>query len=74
MSDITKCAGKKCKVKNKCHRFTAPANEYWQAYFGGVPGKDETCDYFWQNELYSLGGKNVSTTSKRSSRKLPVKG
>lgn len=31
MVDITKCANKKCKIKNLCYRFTAN-DGYWQSY------------------------------------------
>lgn len=31
MADITKCANKKCKIKEQCYRYTAP-DSYWQSY------------------------------------------
>jgi len=47
MADITMCNGKGCNVKNTCYRFKAPINEFRQSYFIEVPGKDESCDYYW---------------------------
>lgn len=31
MTDITKCANKKCKIKEQCFRYTA-SDGYWQSY------------------------------------------
>lgn len=57
MSDITKCSGQNCPIKEKCYRFNAKSNEHWQSYFVDVPGKwtpnDENdtmvfeCEMFW---------------------------
>ena len=47
MADITMCSGDGCSTKESCYRFKAPVNEFRQAYFMGVPGKDETCNYYW---------------------------
>ena len=49
MSDIAKCIGKDCKVKESCYRFTAPPSEYWQSYI--MPKvKDGKCEMYWKNE------------------------
>ena len=49
MSDISKCdPGESCPHREKCYRFTAPANEYAQSYFAKPPIKEDgTCDFFW---------------------------
>jgi hypothetical protein len=51
MSDITKCRGTNCPIKEHCKRYTAKANDQWQAYFTEVPFKIEddklSCDMFW---------------------------
>jgi hypothetical protein len=52
MSDITKCKGIDCPVKEHCHRFTAEAGEFMQSFFSESPGKHtETgrfvCDSYW---------------------------
>jgi len=52
MSDISKCVGKDCPIKEECYRFTAPINEYWQAWLGDTPHNKENsdnfkCDLFW---------------------------
>lgn len=51
MSDITKCKGVNCPVKEHCYRFTAPA-DYLQSYFVDSPGEHHddgkfTCDSYW---------------------------
>lgn len=47
MPDITKCWGQYCKLKEKCLRFTQPANNIYQSFFAGIPlNKDGTCDYY----------------------------
>lgn len=47
MSDITKCKGEGCPMKETCHRFTDPAEEY-QSYFTESPIKDDgKCDMYW---------------------------
>jgi len=47
MSDITKCEGEGCPIKEKCTRFTATANEFRQAYFTDSPIKDGKCEMYW---------------------------
>ena len=51
MSDIAKCPGTECPIKEKCYRFTAESDEIGQSYFVEVPGKMEndkfTCDMYW---------------------------
>ena len=58
MADITMCPGTDCPVKNKCHRFTATANEWGQSYFMNVPGKTVdgkfTCDMYWGENSESI--------------------
>jgi hypothetical protein len=51
-SDITKCDGEECPVKEHCVRYLTPADEHLQAYFFTIPGKinDEgkwICKMFW---------------------------
>jgi hypothetical protein len=46
MSDITKCEGDECPMKESCYRFTAPAEEY-QSYFVEPPIKDGKCHMYW---------------------------
>jgi len=50
MADITKCYGLGCNVKDDCYRHTAPVNEWRQSYFMEVPGKDESCEHYWNRE------------------------
>lgn len=32
MTDISKCRGLNCPLKEKCHRATVKANPFWQSY------------------------------------------
>lgn len=47
MADITMCNWEWCPMKEKCYRYTAPINEYRQAYFTEAPIKDWECEYLW---------------------------
>jgi hypothetical protein len=71
MSDIAKCGGFDCPIKESCKRFTSPANEFWQSYFLNPPHyKDENgfrCDMYWGDnaeqlwqELQSIVGTDTS--------------
>ncbi len=46
MTDITKCTGEGCELKETCYRFTAPTG-MWQSYFMNPPIKDGKCEYQW---------------------------
>ena len=50
MADITMCSGQECSAKDGCYRHTAPINEWRQSYFMKVPGKDESCEHYWNRE------------------------
>ena len=52
MSDITKCKGENCPLKETCWRFLAPEERLYQSYFLGIPYSKEKkeCEYFWDNE------------------------
>ncbi len=51
MADISKCKNEKCPLKEHCYRYTAPANEYWQAYsdfkFKISDDGRVDCDGYW---------------------------
>ena len=49
MTDISKCTGEGCVLKDHCYRFTAPAGEFMQSYLGTPPINKETgkCELFW---------------------------
>ena len=52
MSDICKCSGNNCPVKESCHRYMTESNELWQSYFAKPPGEynEENvfhCDMYW---------------------------
>lgn len=54
MSDITKCSGVGCPVKDKCYRFTATTSKFLQSYFVEVPYKDGKCDMYWGDNAESI--------------------
>jgi len=51
MSDITKCKGINCLIKEQCKRYTAKES-ILQSYFMESPIKGNKCDMYWgeQNE------------------------
>ena len=53
MSDITKCNGRNCPVKQKCKRYTAKES-FLQSYFSESPIKDGKCDMFWGENAESI--------------------
>jgi hypothetical protein len=50
MADITMCSGDGCSTKESCYRYTAPFNEWRQSMFTTPPGKDESCNHYWNRE------------------------
>jgi hypothetical protein len=62
MSDITKCLGRNCSIRNTCYRFTSTSNMYKQSYadfdlkfidlkFIHQQTIDHNiqCEHFWEN-------------------------
>ena len=47
MTDITKCKGDGCPIKDNCYRYIASSSEM-QSYFLEIPYKDGDCDMFWK--------------------------
>ena len=51
LADIAMCNANNCPIKNKCHRYTAPVNQYMQSYI--TPETiGEQCNFFWNNKGY----------------------
>lgn len=49
MSDITKCTGEGCELKDNCYRYTAPSSELWQSWSNFFDYIDEQgCQYYWK--------------------------
>jgi hypothetical protein len=50
MSDISKCEGTNCPLKETCFRFKAKSNEFRQSYLTEVPYDHEnnSCDEYWE--------------------------
>ena len=61
MTDITKCEGKECAMKETCWRYKAPKG-YYQSYFTESPINKETkeCEYYWV-----VGGKHFKGDKKK---------
>lgn len=70
MSDITKCSGEGCLVKDMCYRFTAEG-DYYQAYFVDPPFTIADgvfkCDMFWGDAQEDIWGMLKSITAPSSS-------
>ena len=50
MAGISKCGGEGCLKRERCERFTALSNEYWQSWSDFEKRKDgEQCDNFVDN-------------------------
>ena len=52
MTDITKCTGTKdtgdqCPIRDKCYRYTAPLNHFWQAFFVSSPWFNNQCEMYY---------------------------
>ena len=58
MSDMTKCTGIDCKLKDKCYRYTAENNDNKQSFFTKPPlDKLGDCEFFWglnQDHIYKF--------------------
>ncbi len=48
MTDITKCSGENCPMKESCYRFTAESEGIGQTYFIEPPIKDGKCEHYWE--------------------------
>ena len=57
--DISKCNDSLCPSKDICYRFTAPSNEFRQAYINTNRECDAyNCDLFWHNNTCKYCGQN----------------
>lgn len=52
MTDITKCIGEGCDLKETCYRFTSATGMY-QSFFFEVPIRNGKCDYYWSQDATS---------------------
>jgi hypothetical protein len=52
MSDISKCNGTDCPLRENCWRFRAPADKHYQAYvatfFSDIL---QNCPYYWDMDM-----------------------
>jgi hypothetical protein len=46
MSDLTKCKGVNCPIKDQCKRYTSKESTV-QSYIMESPIKDNKCDMYW---------------------------
>ena len=53
-TDITKCNGEGCPVKESCYRYTSTPDEHCQSYFVETPGYYShgkwNCGFIWEAE------------------------
>jgi hypothetical protein len=54
MPDITMCKGISCPIKEECYRYTAKADEFYQAYFSESPIADNKCEMYWGKQATSI--------------------
>ena len=50
MADITMCKDTRCPNNERCYRYVALPNSYWQSYFMSSPKKMDGCPMFWPIE------------------------
>jgi hypothetical protein len=53
MTDITKCTGEGCALKETFYRFTATTGMY-QSFFFEVPIRNGKCEYYWGETAQSV--------------------
>lgn len=46
MTDIAKCKGGECPLKDTCYRYLSKAGHY-QTYFNAPPYQGNRCDHYW---------------------------
>ena len=47
MPDITICCNYECPLREKCYRYRAVPDEYWQS-FAWYNCRTDNCDYYWE--------------------------
>lgn len=55
MPDISMCKNEECPLREKCYRFLAEPDPYWQTYADfkyEIKDGEVHCDYFWDNKEY----------------------
>lgn len=58
-SDITKCEGYDCPLKETCYRYTVTPNEFRQSYFMTNPYNKQnlTCEFYYGRQEIKTKGK-----------------
>lgn len=58
MPDITMCCNYECPFREKCYRYRAVPDEYWQSFAWYKPktsnivgGAVTQCDYYWELDV-----------------------
>ena len=64
MSDITKCKGVNCPIKDQCKRYTAKESMS-QSYFMESPIKDNKCDMYWGENNEAIFNQLKGITNKQ---------
>jgi hypothetical protein len=75
MSDITKCHGFDCPVKEKCKRYISTPNDQWQAYFLEPPytltDNVFKCDMFWGDTQDAIMKQLMGIVTGKDGEELP---
>jgi len=50
MPDISMCCNRDCPIREKCYRYRARPDKYWQSY-AFFEYKDDKCDNFWELDV-----------------------
>ena len=60
MTDITKCEGTNCPLKETCFRFLAQSNEFRQSFFSTIPydAQNKKCVEYWTTPFCKLTKSN----------------
>ena len=51
MPDITMCCNYDCPLKDKCYRYRAVPDSYWQSFAMFNTTGEKDCDHFWQLDI-----------------------
>ena len=75
MSDITKCDGFECPVKEKCKRFNTKPDQEWQAYFLDPPYTIADnlfkCEMFWGDKQDNIMQQLMGIVTGKNGEELP---
>ena len=84
MPDITMCCNYDCPLREKCYRYRAVPDQYWQSFAWyeplvkarlSYPAKYETeCDYYWELNVLADKFLPLNVVDNRYARDIKWKG